>query len=192
MAFKIRRGEDISIPVNITYDNKRPFDLTGWTKITAEFKKSDNEILSQSTEPANGIFSSAEYEGVTYTADEVGTIGNSISLVFDGNDDIDTVVDAWNTSNPSNTVSSDASDGTVVPSAGTVNLSGGEEPEPEIDVVDDKLGEISIKLNDTETSMLRLGNEQSIKLLIDFQDHPEGKRRIAVINRMIDVEEVYL
>lgn len=83
----------------------------------------DGEILPQGVIPA--VAASATYEGVTYTADNAGIIGNSISLVFDGIQDIDTVVLAWNTANPANTVSFSGGVGTTVPSAGTVELSGG-------------------------------------------------------------------
>ena len=61
----------------------------------------------------------------TFTAVSRGTIGNSISLVFDGIDDVTTVVNAWNVANPNNMVSFTGS-GATVPSAQTVNLSGAE------------------------------------------------------------------
>lgn len=70
---------------------------------------------------------SKAYEGVTYTANQTGAEGNNIALVFDGNDDIATVVQAWNDANPEKTVSHDAGDDTVVPSAGTVQLENGDD-----------------------------------------------------------------
>lgn len=57
-------------------------------------------------------------------ADVKGDVGNSISLTFDGVDDVDTVVAAWNAANPSNTVTV-ASGGISVPDADTITLSGG-------------------------------------------------------------------
>jgi hypothetical protein len=58
------------------------------------------------------------------SAVNAGDAGNSISLVFDGIDDVDTVVAAWNAANPSNQVVVDGG-GTSVPTALTYTLSGG-------------------------------------------------------------------
>jgi len=56
---------------------------------------------------------------VYFQADVIGDTGNSISLVFDGIDDADTVLNAWNTANPWNTASIVDWLGTTVPTAGT-------------------------------------------------------------------------
>lgn len=56
---------------------------------------------------------------VYFQADNIGDTGNSISLVFDGVDDADTVLNAWNTANPWNTASIVDWLGTTVPTAGT-------------------------------------------------------------------------
>jgi len=56
---------------------------------------------------------------VYFQADVIGDTGNSISLVFDGIDDADTVLNAWNTANPWNTASIVDWVGTTVPTAGT-------------------------------------------------------------------------
>lgn len=66
---------------------------------------------------------SGTYEGVTYSADNLGTYYGDIDLIFDGASDIDTIVGAWNTSNPNNTITHDGT-GTDVPSAGSLTLSG--------------------------------------------------------------------
>jgi len=59
-------------------------------------------------------------------ADNDGTAGNSISLSFDGVDDIDTVLSDWNTANSSNTASIETGDGSQVPDNGeSITLSGG-------------------------------------------------------------------
>ncbi len=57
-------------------------------------------------------------------ANNDGDTGNSIALVFDGIDDVTTVVAAWNIANPSNQVTI-ISGGASVPDAGTYPLSGG-------------------------------------------------------------------
>jgi hypothetical protein len=61
-------------------------------------------------------------------ADTAGTAGNSITLSFDGTDNITTVLDAWNSANPSNTAafSGYGGDTEQVPNNGeTITLSGG-------------------------------------------------------------------
>lgn len=83
--------------------------------------------ISRSGENIAATFADTTYEGVTFTADNSGTDGNSISLVFDGIDDIDTVVDQWNLNNPTNTVSFSGGLGTDVLNAGTASLTGGQE-----------------------------------------------------------------
>jgi hypothetical protein len=63
---------------------------------------------------------------VTIRANAVGTAGNSIVLSFDGVDDVDTVLAAWNAANPSNQATLYVGDGTQVPDNGeTITLSGG-------------------------------------------------------------------
>ena len=66
-------------------------------------------------------YAEATHEGVTFTADEPGFVGEDISLVFNGSDTVTTVVDAWNTANPTNTVDHDGT-GSEVLSSATVDL----------------------------------------------------------------------
>jgi hypothetical protein len=67
-------------------------------------------------------------EEVTITANTAGTAGNSITLTFDGVDDVDTVLAAWNAANPSNQATLDSGDGAQVPDNGDeLTLSGGED-----------------------------------------------------------------
>lgn len=85
------------------------------------------EILHTSGANIVGVAATKTEQGVVFTADNPGTDGNSISLVFDGVDDLDTVVDLWNVNNPSNTVSHDGV-GNEVLTVITVNLEGGVNP----------------------------------------------------------------
>jgi hypothetical protein len=63
---------------------------------------------------------------VTIIANTAGTAGNSITLTFDGVDDVDTVLAAWNSANPSNQATLDSGDGAQVPDDGDLlQLSGG-------------------------------------------------------------------
>jgi hypothetical protein len=65
-------------------------------------------------------------EEVVIIANTAGTAGNSITLTFDGVDDLDTVLAAWNSANPSNQATLDSGDGSQVPDDGdSLQLSGG-------------------------------------------------------------------
>ena len=72
----------------------------------------------------DGVQANATVGPNVFTAVNFGTGGNSIALVFDGIDDVTTVVAAWNAANPSNQVSFSGS-GATVPTAQTVSLSNG-------------------------------------------------------------------
>lgn len=84
-----------------------------------------DSVISMDRLTPNAIAATKLFQTVTFTADTAGTAGNSISLVFNGTDDLATVVGAWNTANPTNTVSFTGQPGTFVPTAGTANLAGG-------------------------------------------------------------------
>jgi hypothetical protein len=63
---------------------------------------------------------------VTITANTAGTAGNNIELLFDGVDDVDTVLAAWNAANPSNQATLVSGDGELVPEENyIIALSGG-------------------------------------------------------------------
>lgn len=79
------------------------------------------------THAGAGVKASGTHDSVTYTAVEYGTPGNSITLTFNGSDSILVVLDAWNTANPTNTVTTTA-DTSTIPAAGSVTLSGGLNP----------------------------------------------------------------
>jgi hypothetical protein len=78
------------------------------------------------------VAASVVYGAVTFTAVTAGLDGNGIDLVFDGIKDIDTVVNAWNAANPTNTVGFAGGLGTDVPLAGTASLAGGLNLVPEV------------------------------------------------------------
>lgn len=63
---------------------------------------------------------------VTIDADVAGEDGNLVLLSFDGSDDIDTVIAAWNLANPGNEVTLSSGDGSQIPDNGEeITLSGG-------------------------------------------------------------------
>ncbi len=70
------------------------------------------------------ITDTVDSPNIVFTANNTGTAGNSISLVFDGVSTVATIVGNWNTANPLNTVSYTGL-GTVIPAANTWTLSGG-------------------------------------------------------------------
>lgn len=61
----------------------------------------------------------------TFRAENAGTPGNSIALVFDGIHAVQTVVNDWNTANPTNKVYIASGANSIIHSAGTTTLSGG-------------------------------------------------------------------
>lgn len=67
-----------------------------------------------------------QYEDILFAANFPGTIGNDITLVFDGILTIGAVASAWNILNPTNTVSYTGLS-SEVPTAGYVILSGGKD-----------------------------------------------------------------
>jgi hypothetical protein len=74
----------------------------------------------------SGVAASYISEEVTITASTVGTAGNSITLTFDGVDDVNTVLAAWNAANPSNQATLNSGVGSQVPNNGdSIQLSGG-------------------------------------------------------------------
>lgn len=67
---------------------------------------------------------------VTIEADTASADGNSILLEFDGLDDIDAAILAWNTANPANTASLTDGDGSQIPDNGEeIQLAGGSDEE---------------------------------------------------------------
>lgn len=84
----------------------------------------DDGVLDSDMVKAEDQAAEVTEQAVTFTADATGEDGNSISLTFDGVDDIDTVVGAWNTANPTNTCSHNGT-GTNVLTSATVSLVGG-------------------------------------------------------------------
>jgi len=186
---EIIRGEDRTAFLKVAFRNTRdPFSLEGWVRVEVHFKKSDNTTLIKSTDTVTALFASVTYNTYTFTAVTGGVIGNAIALVFDGVADIDTVVNAWNTANPTNTVSHDAV-GTEVPVAGTATLTGGVDAFSYVEVVDARLGKLSVRLDDVDTNSLRVGPNQSILSIVDKNSaHPSGERRKIMFDNVLTVK----
>jgi hypothetical protein len=183
----IYKGSDVKFIVRIRDDNDDPVDFTGVTLFTVKMKASPKGNFTVDSNQIPAVAASATSEGVAFTADASGELGNSISLVFNGSDDVDTVVTAWNLANAGNTVSHDGA-GTEVPSAGSVDLSGGVEAYYKVETEGNPvLGKIKITLNESDTEQLRL-NENPIEIIIDRGAHPAGDRDIVQISRAFKVQ----
>lgn len=72
----------------------------------------------------DGVNASIVYETVTFTADVPGAAGN-VTLVFNAVDTLTTIVGAFNSANPTNTVSFSGQAGAYVAAAGSAILVGG-------------------------------------------------------------------
>jgi len=81
------------------------------------------EAIADGNEVAGSPAVSASFDGqvagmntdVQIEADNEGEDGNDIILSFDGSDDIDTVLAAWNIANPANTATLASGDGSQIP-----------------------------------------------------------------------------
>lgn len=184
----IIRGEDRILILRLVFEqSQEPFDLTGFTKITVQFKKHPSgfvELDSDLQGTANAQFT---YEGVTYLADNFGAAGNAIQVIFTGSNTILQAITTWNNANPSNTVSSDAADDSVIPSAATVNLADGNDGFRDVEVLSEILGKIQVVMDEDDTSQMRVGKGVSFKVLVDKGAHPAGERRIVLFPNALTV-----
>ena len=183
----IYRGSDITTPFSLTNrETGYIFQLTGATQIQAIFTKSDRSdlILTMTEIPAVNAFGT--YTDILFTALTAGAIGNDVALVFDGIKDVDTVVSEWNAANPGNTVEHDGI-GTEVLVTGTLDLEEGFNAYTPITILDALNGIIQVILIDAHTSLLRIGENQDVKFIVDFGEHPTGQRVKGELVQKLDV-----
>ena len=161
-----------------------PLNLTGFSKICLKFKKRDRTDLLIDTVTIPAVKASATVDGVTISADISGSAGNDVILQFDGVDDVDTVVGAWNLANPGNPISHNGA-GTEVISAQTVRLDGGYNAYAPVEIVGDaQLGKIRFTLLESQTEALKRGPNQNIVATVDFGTNPGGQRIKGFFNRL--------
>ena len=185
----IIKGEDRVIFLRVvSKETNEPFALTGWTNICAKFAKADRSYLEKTSGLKPAKKAAYTYESVTYSAVTAGDVGNDITLVFNGSDSIGDVVSAWNTANPLNTVSHNASNVSTVPSAGTIQLFGGVEAYHDVEAVGDlQLGKLSVRLSETDTKSLKTGPNQSFQVTIDYGANTQGTRRIVIFDSALNI-----
>jgi len=109
-------------PTEVAY-----FDALGNGTSDSYFTRDENtkEGVMNFEVYAVGSINDGSSQEVQWKADNAGATGNSIALVFDGVDDTDTVLAAWNLANPTNTASVVGGTGNFVPPAGTAQFVGG-------------------------------------------------------------------
>ncbi len=184
---EIIRGEDRSPIIKLINKSTRdPIDLSDITEIQAVFQKSNRQDLILDTTEIPALQANIDYSSVTFLADNGGVLGNSIILSFNGSDTIAEVVSDWNTNNPTNTVQHDGT-GTDILVSGVAKLANGMNAYTPISVESEVLGKIKIILSNVNTNLLKLGESQSFKVIIDWGEHPGGDRRIAKFKNRLDI-----
>jgi hypothetical protein len=189
---KIYRGADKTFLVRlINTKSGDPYDLSSFDYVQVVFLLKSRKKLILTTDTVPAVKAQADKDGVTFIAQNGGAQGNSITLNFNGVDDIDTVVNAWNTANPSNLVTHNGN-GTDVLSAETVVLSNGYDSYQPVQVWGDpKYGKVLVTLLESQTINLRAGTSQSFTVIIDNGINPGGFRNIGVFEQGVDVFEAY-
>jgi hypothetical protein len=181
---KIIAGADVSPVIRLKNPKtKDPIDLTAATKVQFVFPKRDRTqlVVDDTQIPATQAMIDVT-EGtdiVTFLATTAGALGNDIILVFNGVDDIDTIVNAWNVANPTNQVgfSSDTLTGTDILSAQTIRLTDGYDAYTPVSIEGDPLlGKVKVTLLESETQLLKRGPNHSIQVIIDYGTFPGGTR----------------
>ena len=186
---RISKGSD-HFPILSAYSfkTKRYFDLTDVTNIQVILERRDRTklVLDMNTIPA--VKAKIITNSITFIAQNAGNQGNGIVLNFNGVDDIDAIVLAWNDSNPANTVEHNHSDGTIVIAENSYRLTGGYNSYNPIEIFGNPLeGRIKLYLYEKDTSSLRNGNGQTLKIIIDRGENPGGIRTTGYFEQKVDV-----
>ncbi len=190
----IVRGSDKKIRLKLRKRNGDPYTKVGDAKlIEVKFTKKDGTTLILNDVQNAAKASTVLFQGVNYTAVTPGVGGNTIALVFNGSDNIQTVINAHNGANPTNQVSSDAADDQVVPIAGTATLVQGEdafksvEPESGVPVTH---GFLTLDMREVDTGELLLLKNSRVKMLVHRdQLPPAGKTDAGEAFNAVDVIE---
>lgn len=191
---RIFRGQDKTYIVRLTNSKtKDPISLVGATLIQIIFETENRGklVLSSIVKPA--VKAQGSLQGVTFTAVIAGSLGNGISLAFNGVDTLDEVVDAWNTANPTNIVGHNSIDGTTVLTTDEIQLIGGyQEYQPVKVFGSEEIGKLEVIMKNSETNLLRAGIGKSFTVVIDYGDNPTGNRNVGSFEQKVDIKESHL
>jgi len=183
----IPRGADKSFIAVLRNSAGDPISLANAVLIQVVFDNADRTKLTLSNVVKPETFASILYGGVRFTAITSGITGNAIVLAFDGVATITAVVLAWNTANPSNTISHNGV-GTVVLSLGSAQLTNGYSSYSPIAIYGNViLGKIRVVITETEASLLKAGLNQSARFIIDDGINTGGIRAIGFLAGLVDV-----
>lgn len=117
-------GNPVSVSAQLAANEVRTiFSGTAVKKLLYVEADQNCTLLIQGTASFSGIPAGASTT-VTLTANNPGSAGNSIALVFNGSTTIAAAVAAWNIANPTNQVTLTFGVGTQTPTSQTVTLSG--------------------------------------------------------------------
>lgn len=187
----IRRNSDATFVIYLNKESGRPYSLENMTTARLKLPLQSGGALTVSNATTPAVAAQIEYFGITFTAVTAGIIGNSITLTFDALLTVDDVVNAWNTANPSNTVSHDGT-GTEVPDAGTATLVNGADEYKKVDVSGNPiLGELTVILPEADTAQLRLGTDLNMELVVIKGISPSGETKIVDLLESLDVTESF-
>jgi hypothetical protein len=187
---EINSGADASIVVRVKDPLTRdPFDLTNATNIQFTFDTRDRGKLTVDNVEVPAQVANLTYDNIALSAVNAGADGNLISLVFDGIADLDTIVNAWNTANPTNQAQHGGV-GNEVLVAGTARLTDGYNAYTPVEIIGEAiLGRVRITLLEKETSSLKRGPNQSFKMTIDQGAFPGGVRTKGSYDRLDVIDE---
>jgi hypothetical protein len=138
--------------------------LSDGSNVGSFIRAGDDGTLITHHQTGSLVAASVVYNTVTFTAVTAGKAGNSIVLVFNGTDDLDTVTGAWNTAHPTNTVGFSGQLGTYQPTAGTATLVGGSNYNEGLDVY--ILNDLTTSDNKAEDSQHTSGDMGSFILAV--------------------------
>lgn len=184
---KIIKGEDKRVSFFFKgSDSLRPVNLEEATNIQFIFERSDRQNAILDMVPIPAVRAMIPFNGAEFRAMVAGSQGNMIILQFDGTNSINEAVEAWNTSNPANPVEFTGV-GSFVPKPMSIRLADGLNAYTPVQITNAAIGEVSLLIEDRITNSLKIGNNQSFRVIIDFGEPPQGTRRKARISNILDV-----
>jgi hypothetical protein len=184
----IKRGSDYTPIFKLRgkyYNN--PMDLTGVFNITIQLDNANRTKAVYDMTPMPASKAYFEENSIKLEAEIAGALGNNIVLVFDGVKTVKQVVDSWNLDNEYNKVIIvSGSENAVI--TGKKRFWGGLDSYSPVQIDGNPLlGRIKLILSEIDTIKLKRGDNQSVKITVDFGAPPSGSRKIAILEDRLDV-----